>query len=271
MKVLNARRRPLTLAAGLATVALAFGLSGAPAQAAPVSAPTAKRAAVYVALGDSYAAGTGGSASALPCFQSAGAYPTLLGGTNLGCFGATTSDIASIASASAALLAPATEVTITAGGNDVGSGAVAVACVPDPVGAACAAAVANAQAALAGVPASITGLVAHVRSLAPNADVVVTGYPRLFTITSTMTAGEQALAGTLNGMTDALNAAIETGADLAGADYVDVTSRFNGHGIGANNPWIKFDGNLLNPENFHPNAAGYNNGYRTAVNAALKR
>ncbi|OFI37263.1 hypothetical protein BIU82_09235 [Arthrobacter sp. SW1] len=258
------------MAASLAAVFLSFTLTGAPAQAASTDT-AAKQATAYVGLGDSYAAGTGGGPSAPPCFQSAAAYPTLLGGTNLGCFGAGTTDAAVIATNNAALLAGAGELSLTVGGNDVGTGAVAAACVPDPVGSACAAAVGNAQAALTLLPAKVAALVTYLRSLAPSADVVVTGYPRLFTITGTMPPRQQLLAATFNSMADALNAAIAAGARAAGARYVDVTQRFLDHGIGSDNPWINFDGNVLNPDTFHPNAAGYNNGYRTAVNAALKR
>ncbi|UVJ38781.1 SGNH/GDSL hydrolase family protein [Arthrobacter sp. CJ23] len=277
MKVFNARRRPLALAAALASVTLALSLSGAPAQAAPAPQPAAKQAAVYVALGDSYAAGTGGGATVqspyLPfqCLQTAKAYPALLGGTNLGCFGATTADVRFIASSFAPLLAPATEVTITAGGNDAGVGNVTAVCVPDPAGLACAAAVAAAQAALPAVPGNVAAMVAHVRPLAPNADIVLTGYPRLFTITSAMPPAQRALATTLNGMADQLNAAVKAGADAAGVPFVDVTNRFKGHGVGSDTPWINFDGTPFNPDNFHPNAAGYTNGYRPAVDTAVKR
>ena len=270
MKTHHLQPRALTLAASFAAMILAFGLSGAPAQAASTET-AAKQATVYVGLGDSFAAGTGGGASAPPCFQSAAAYPTLLGGTNLGCFGATTIDVAGVATANAALLAGASDISLTVGGNDVGTGAVTAACVPDPLGAACAAAVEATRTALAQLPAKIAVLVAYLRTLAPSADIVVTGYPRLFTITSTTPPQQQVLAATFNSMADALNAAIAGGTRAAGARFVDVTQRFIDHGIGSDRPWINFDGNLLNPDNFHPNAAGYNNGYRTAVNAALKK
>lgn len=267
MKTRNTRRHPL-FAAFFAAAVLVSGASAAPAQAAP---DTAKQAAVYVGLGDSYAAGTGGGTSAPPCFQTTAAYPALLGGINLGCFGATTADVAFIASSNMALLGSATDISITVGGNDVGTGALAVACVPDPFGAACATAAANTRTALGALPANIAALVAHVRFLAPNADIVVTGYPRLFTVTSTMPPEMQALAATFNSMADALNAAVAGGARAAGAQFVDVTARFSEHGIGSDKPWINYDGNVFNPATFHPNAAGYNNGYRTAVNAALRR
>ncbi|MBO1267679.1 SGNH/GDSL hydrolase family protein [Arthrobacter cavernae] len=276
MKVLNARRRPLALAASVATVALAFGLSGAPAQAAPVSPLAEKQPEVYVALGDSYAAGTGGGTAVpsplppLDCKQTSQAYPALLDGTNLGCFGATTGQVAGIATLSAAVLGQATEVTITAGGNDAGVGAVTAFCVAAPFSPACAGAIAAVPGTLPDVQTNVADLVDYVQTLAPNADVVVTGYPRLFTV-SGMDPSLQPLATQLNDMADKLNAAVKAGAAQAGVPFVDVTSRFNGHGIGSDAPWINFDGNPLNTDNFHPNAAGYNNGYRTAVNAALKK
>lgn len=260
----------VTVAALASILACTFGLVAAPAQAA------VKPAAVYFGLGDSYAAGTGGgSATQTPglpaeCLQTSGAYPTLLGGTNLGCFGATVETVAAIADTYAMALGSATDITLTVGGNDVGTGQVAVLCVPAPASAECFNAVAATEAALPGLPGKISSLIAHVRSVAAGADVIVTGYPRLFTVTSTMTPEERTLATKLNELANKLNDAIKVGATAVGAPFVDVTARFLGHGIGSPTPWITYDGNLLNPANFHPNAAGYANGYTPAVRSALK-
>ena len=59
MKTHHLQPRALTLAASFAAMILAFGLSGAPAQAASTET-AARQATVYVGLGDSFAAGTGG-------------------------------------------------------------------------------------------------------------------------------------------------------------------------------------------------------------------
>lgn len=283
MNMKTARRRLLTFSAGLASAALAFSLTAAPAGAvvevSPLDPVAKKVPAGYVGLGDSYAAGTGGGPivpdpfpDPIPeCLQTAKAYPTLLGGTNLGCFGATTGGVATIALASSALLATANEVTITVGGNDVGAGAVAAACTADPAGVACATALGAVEQALPLLPQAIEEMMVPVRWAAPNADIVITGYPRLFTITSTTPEPLRTLATTINGMTDKLNTRIREGAAQSGVPYVDVASRFNGHGIGSDTPWINYVPGVLNQDTFHPNAAGYTNGYRPAVNAAVKR
>lgn len=280
MNMKTARRRMLTLGASLASASLIFAFTAAPAGAAvevtPLS-PTAVRVPVtYVGLGDSYAAGTGGGPTVqspyLPaeCLQTAKAYSTQLGGTNLGCFGATTNDVGTIATALSPLLASSNEVSITVGGNDVGAGAVTVACTADP-GATCDAALGLVEAALPTLTVKIGALVPYVRSLAPNADVIVTGYPRLFTVTSAMPEPLRTLAIKVNAMTNKLNAAIRSGATQAGVPFVDVTSRFNAHGIGSDTPWINYQPGVLTQDTFHPNAAGYSYGYRPAVNTAVKK
>lgn len=282
MQAANPRRRYVRLVGGaFAAVALVAGLGTGPAQANPISSPDA-----YVALGDSYAAGTGGShlapASLPACHQSLDSYAALLGGLNLGCFGATSlgvkagldnltpNDPAAIA------LGSATEVSVTVGGNDVGTGAVAVACAsPDAL--ACASAVQSVADALPALPGNIVAMVQSIRLKAPNAHIVLTGYPRLFTIDAKMPPEQKQLAATLNGMADQLNATIAGAASAAGVGYVSVTERFTGHGIGSNNPWIHYiqpsplDPPQLALENFHPNDAGYSQGYRTAVNSAFKK
>src|SRR6476620_1534055 len=74
MKRSAARRRYKAFASGLASMAIALGLAAIPAQAA-----TPQRDVDYVALGDSYTAGTGADTSGLfvptpPCTQTAGGY-----------------------------------------------------------------------------------------------------------------------------------------------------------------------------------------------------
>jgi lysophospholipase L1-like esterase len=284
MHAANPRRRYSRLLGGaFAAVALVAGLGTGPAQANPAPG---KPADAYVALGDSYAAGTGGSRptpTSLPaCHQSLDGYAALLGGLNLGCFGATSLSVKAgldnlaPTDPAAIALGSATEVSVTVGGNDVGTGAVAVACTSGDA-LACASAVQNVGNALPALPGNIVALVQSIRQKAPNADIVLTGYPRLFTVGPKMPAAQKQLATTLNGMADQLDATIAGAASAAGVGYVSVTERFTGHGIGSNNPWIHYtqpspvDPPALALENFHPNDAGYSQGYRTAVNSALKK
>ena len=129
MKNMSFRRWSGRLAGSLAAVALVAGFAAAPASAeAPDPA--------YIALGDSYVAGTGGGAyiaspPGLPaqCLQTQASYPAVLGAAlNLGCFGARTTDVAAVAAGFNGALAGASVVTITVGGNDVETGLVAMTC-----------------------------------------------------------------------------------------------------------------------------------------------
>jgi lysophospholipase L1-like esterase len=111
-----------------------------------------------------------------------------------------------------------------------------------------------------------------VAAAAPNALIVVTGYPYLFELAPT--DPDLAIKTQLNAATTLLNCAIENAVTDAQADgvnivYVDVTAQFEGHGIGTlDDPFI----NGLSagfPEAFHPNAAGYR-AYAKAISAAIR-
>jgi lysophospholipase L1-like esterase len=109
---------------------------------------------------------------------------------------------------------------------------------------------------------------AQVRADAPNARIVVTGYPNLFEGPGTG-ADSEFLISTLRGATESLNADIEaavvaerrSGSDII---YADVTGAFTGHGVGSADPWINASGLDM----FHPNPAGYV-AYADAIRAAL--
>ena len=205
----------------------------------------------YVALGDSEAAGTGN----LPyidttCLVSKKSYPMLLAAT-LGtpvvteaCTGATTGDVLA---GQLGDLGPLTRlVTLTVGANDVGWLDALLACSTG--GPACAMAIAHTTQALQALPAQIGQLVAVVRGAAPNARILVTGYPLLFGDVAVscsigalkgtpvkVTAAQTALA---NGLATNLNAAIAGGVNGykaltgdPGVDYVDVAAGFDGHAL----------------------------------------
>lgn len=240
----------------------------------------------YVALGDSYAAGYGGGALLDACGRTAEGYPALLDAldrvalaSNQSCAGATAfstppgppegpldlpEQIDALVSGS--LIGRETDlVTITIGGNDVRFGEIVAACAGPDVPVACApaidAATAYAQTALA---EQLRSSLARLRSLAPRAEIVLAGYPHLFEEGSPgpLSAPAQAL---FNEGTDKLNAtlAAQLGRD---STFVDVVDEFSGHGVGAAEPWIIFDGG---PFDLHPNATGYREGYFAAIAASL--
>lgn len=288
------RRRVLAVVAALALgVTTLFGASGAAfADSPPGGAP-------YVAVGDSEAAGTGNLPYVdVDCMRSARAYPAVLA-TALGtqvvsaaCAGATVlqteGQVGWLGHAGA--LGPNTQlVTVTTGVNDTGWQSVLGACSSAGSPAACQAAYATALAAVAGIPQSIATLVGQIRKAAPNARIVVTGYPMLFgAVTSSCTVGNfqgttvkftAAQAGLVNAGVGGVNSAVDAGIDAYQAafigmfgqpdpavSYVDVAAGFAGHSLcDTGSRWISGLANGGNGGNgkaassdrgFHPNAAG---------------
>jgi lysophospholipase L1-like esterase len=149
-------------------------------------------------------------------------------------------------------------VTVTVGGNDVGFVDVITSCAPPWWASDCHGAIDDAQDEIRDVlPARLTTLYTAVRSHAPNASIVVVGYPRLF-------MGEDCNAGTwfspgeqarLNATADLLSEAIEGRATSYGFAYVDPRPAFTGHAVCDDVEWIN---GLSFPirESYHPNRAG---------------
>ena len=98
-----------------------------------------------------------------------------------------------------------------------------------------------------------------VQAAAPKADIVLTGYPYLFDpIPFDSTNPTSVFISQANLLVSELNAAIRAAALANGAEYVDVTDEFVGHGAFSPDPWINLDfDNLGSFENLHPNAKGY--------------
>jgi lysophospholipase L1-like esterase len=228
----------------------------------------------YVALGDSYAAGQGGGDYLNDCLQSPNGYPYLLDAekqihlrANAACTGAETSEV--ISAQLSALNRGTRLVTVTVGAADLDLSGVLTACtaVP-PVN--CQAAIAQAVGQLAGLRDSLIELYAEVDRRAPNALIVVTGYPYLFGPPTPGCDQTVDVICAINNATTALNATIQQAVAAAAATginilYVDVTKEFAGHGIGSEEPFINAEGE----DAYHPNADGYR-AYAKAVFAAIR-
>ena len=226
----------------------------------------------YVALGDSYAAGQGGGDYLNDCLQSLNGYPYLLEPkaridlrANAACTGASTSEVSSTQLSE--LTQDTKLVTLTVGAADLDLSGVLAACtaVP-PVGCQDALNVALGQLALLG--GSLTTLYAQVAEAAPDALIVVTGYPYLFE--SVPGDPSAAIKDQINNAITLLNSTIQQAVAAAQARgvnivYVDVTAQFAGHGIGSTKPFIHPDG----ADAYHPNAAGYR-AYAKAIFAAIR-
>ena len=270
------RRLLARVGAGLLTVALASFMPLA-ADAAPKPKPP-KTPQTYVALGDSYAAGTGAGsylADGAGCYRSSKGYPVVLAANNnlaldlQACSGATIADVGTLQLGT--LTSTTRYVTLTVGGNDVGFADTLTTCLgTDTAG--CLAKVAAAEDLIAGdLPVNLTSLFASVKAKAGSATIVATSYPRLFngsdcSLWTTFTSAEMAA---MNTAADNLAAAIQTAAVSAGIGYSDVRTPFVGHAVCDSTPWIYNVDLFAQYNSFHPNATGYGSGYQPAVKASL--
>ncbi|AJR18705.1 SGNH/GDSL hydrolase family protein [Pimelobacter simplex] len=253
---------PLLLVLGLAGIGLSACLL-----------PRAKEekrepGAAYVALGDSYSAAPyiGTLDGNDGCFRSRNNYPHLLAEakdlelTDVSCSAATTdaTDGEQVTPQKRRLapqldaLGPTTRlVTVGIGANDFNLiGRIITTCVqiartatgPSPCTALDAAAGPRSiESRLKDVQANVTRVLQDVQAKAPDAQVVMVGYPQIFPDTTTgcddlpLADGDLPLARRFN---EGLNAAVQAAATAAGAEYLDVFSATDGHGICSDDPWI---------------------------------
>ncbi|MEV7606308.1 SGNH/GDSL hydrolase family protein [Paenarthrobacter sp. NPDC089322] len=291
----QSRRRYPALAGGLAIAALTMGFVAGPATAAPPPPVD------YVALGDSYTAGTGAGGvtrpSGVACWQSEGGYVDLVDDSpkvslvaNLACHGAvlsSTSPFYDFMTPTVAeqifspvgqqALADAELVSITAGAVDAGSLLALQACAsPDTV--TCAATVAGIIQNLGTLEAGLEATYQAIQASAPDAVIAVLGYPRLFDpsqgdiVVNGVTVVPVENQILVNQAIDALNATIAKAVAESGTNavFIDVTKRFTGHAVNSDNPWIVLD--LTQPladANFHPNDEGHQ-AYASALLSSVK-
>lgn len=262
------RTRTVTLAtATVVTLFVSLGFAS-PAFAAPPA---------YTALGDSYSSGVGTRSyysDGTSCQRSSYAYPVLdaarLGATLTfaACSGAKVADVLNKQAGS--LNAGTTYVTVSAGGNDIGWVDVIARCaLPWPY--TCWDQINAANAAIRNtLPGRLDTLYTAIHTRAPNARVVVVGYPRLFNESNCqslarISPGEQAA---MNDSADLLATTIGARAAAHGFRFADPRGPFTGHAVCDSVEWIN---GLSNPvsESYHPNRTGHSNGYAPLVAAAL--
>ena len=251
--------RLLTCAVVMLLVALA-----APAQAATVD---------YVALGDSYAAGTGAGRyepNARGCLRSKVAGPALWAASHAtatfsfpACAGATARSV--MATQLSGLSADTDLVTITVGATEAGFVNVMTTCTLRG-DAACTRAVSAAEVfVVQQLPAQLDQAYAEIRRRAPAAKVIVVGYPRLFELGPCRGGLSLTKRSVLNRGADTLAEVTAQRAIAAGFLFADSRPRFAGHGLCSPDPWI--NGVILSNlrESYHPNAKGQANGYLSTV------
>ena len=238
----------------------------------------------YVALGDSYSSGVGTGVydpASGSCARSPLSYPPLWASEHhpasfnfAACSGATTADVR--ATQISALQASTNLVTITIGGNDAGFGPVVGTCTAARDDDTCIAAVDAAEAFERSVlPGRLARTYAAIRGAAPNARVIVLGYPRLFDLAPSCAdplVPNLTRRAKLNEGADVLNAVIEkTVSKQPGFSFTDVRGRFAGHGVCSADPWINGPSVPPSVGSYHPNQVGYRQGYLDALDEATAR
>lgn len=245
----------------------------APASAAPGT--TAQlRSSSYVALGDSFSAGVGTGRDDMagpPCLRSSAAYAPLWASrhdthlTFLACSGAKISDV--LRSQIPKIPRDASLITVTMGGNDTGFSSVLLTCSLAQRDDTCRTAVRVGRvAAVTTMPVQLVAALTVVRREAPHASIIVLGYPRLFEPgpCSDLVPSEYRRK-VLNEGADLLNNTLSKVSRSMGARFVDVRERFAGHGVCAANGQAWINGPGQGRDSYHPNLAGYEQGYLAAL------
>jgi lysophospholipase L1-like esterase len=230
----------------------------------------------YVALGDSYSAGTGAGSygqAGRACERSSNAYPQLWASlhhpasfVSVACSGATTSTV--LDDQLSALSAQTTLVSLTVGGNDVGFADVMETCVLE-WNSACLDAVASAERSVATtLPGHLDRVLQAIRARSPQARIVLLGYPDLYDLAhSADCLGISTTKRTaLNQGADVLDRALSVAAARNGATFADVRPDFAGHQICDGTDYLNAVTWPLD-SSYHPNAAGQRYGYLPAFTA----
>lgn len=251
--------RTLSVGVGITTLTLSLVTTGT-AQAATVR---------YVALGDSYSSGVGAGdylSSSGSCDRSPHAYSALWAAahnpasyTSVACSGAKTTDV--INNQLSALSTSTTLVSITIGGNDEGFSGIMQDCILKGT----TTCVNEINAAKTDASANLPGKLAKVYSAitlkAPNAHVVVMGYPEFYDLDKSCVGLSTKSRTAIDSGIDLLDSITKTAATKAGLTYGEVRTAFAGHEICDSNRWLHSVNVLDIEESYHPTATGHASGY----------
>ncbi|WP_372440863.1 SGNH/GDSL hydrolase family protein [Actinacidiphila acididurans] len=240
-----------------------------------LTGPAHAAGTAYVALGDSYAAGNGAgnydSASG-DCHRSFSAYPYLWKNAHspssfadTACSGAVTTDVTN--SQLGPLSASTGLVSVTIGGNDAGFSDVITTCVTGS-DTTCVNRVDQAESyAQNTLPGRLDATYNAIRAKAPNAKVVVLGYPRLYTLNVFCIGLSDTKHRKIDEAADVLDNVIATRAAAHGFTFGDVRNTFNGHELCSGDDWLH--SLVISPtwESYHPTATGHASGYYPVLNA----
>ncbi|RII18847.1 Lipase 1 precursor [Streptomyces sp. YIM 130001] len=254
---------------------LAAGLTLAGAGAVHADSSTA--AANYVALGDSYSSGVGAGdydSGSGDCKRSNNAYPVLWAAANApssfdftACSGAVTSDV--VNNQLGPVNSATSLVSLSIGGNDAGFADVMMTCVLQSE-ANCVARVEEAKSFVTGtLPGRLDSTYSAISDKAPDAQVVVLGYPRFYQLEGSCVAGlTEGERAAINSAADLLNETTQKSVADHGFAFADVAGKFTGHEICSADAWLHSVNWTNIGESYHPTAAGQSGGYLPAFTSA---
>jgi lysophospholipase L1-like esterase len=217
------------------------------------------RPKIMASLGDSYSSGEGAPLYTTSCYRSKDAYGYLVA-HDLGyamswfaaCGAATTSSVQN--DQLAGLSSSTTLVTISVGGDDADFIGVVGRCIVPGLESACRNIIRKEERIIrTSLPAKLGATYSAIHAAAPNATVVVVGYPHLWG----PCAGKVAGIHYPTAPTDLLDDTIQAAAAWHAFRYVDPRAAFTGHSICDHDPWISGLRTHELWQSFHPNASGY--------------
>jgi hypothetical protein len=262
------------IAAFVSSILLAVGTALTGATAAQASQQAA--ATGYVALGDSYSSGVGAGsyiAASGDCKRSTKAYPYLWAAAHspsrfdfTACSGARTGDV--LAGQLGPLSTATGLVSISIGGNDAGFSDVMTTCVLQS-DSACLSRINTAKAYVdSTLPGQLDSVYSAISAKAPNAHVVVLGYPRFYKLGTTCLGLSETKRKAINDAADYLDTAINKAAAGHGFTFGDVRTTFTGHEICSGSSWLHSVNWLNIGESYHPTADGQSGGYLPVLTSA---
>ena len=265
-------RRTLTVVATTGTVAaLAFAGSGA----------AYASSGGYVALGDSYASGVGADdyiSSSGSCDRSTNAAAYLWDQADSpssfsfeACSGATTTDV--LGNELGALNSSTSLVSVIVGGDNVGFTSTLETCILDGTSS-CESAVSSAETeARNDLPGQLDTLYAAIQADAPNAHVVVLGYPEFYDLSQSGSCVGLSTASrtAIDGGADVLDGVLQSAAENYGFTFVDVRPYFSGHEICDSDSYLNSVDIFDIDDSYHPTAAGQADAYYPALEAGVSQ
>jgi GDSL-like Lipase/Acylhydrolase family len=259
----------------VAAVACAVTLA---ATAITAATPASAAGANYVALGDSYASGTGTGSYDLDstCQRSSKAYGPLWAAAHgaasfkfVACSGAKTTDVKSKQISS--LSSSTTLASISIGGNDAGFASTMQTCVLGS-DSSCQTAITNAENYIRNtLPGNLNSTFSQMRAKAPSAHIVVLDYPHMYISNDTFCVGMSHTKHVLiNQAADVLDGVISTAVSNAGSGFTfaDVRSKFSGHELCSGDDWLHAVDIGDFGSSYHPTATGHASGYSPVFTSA---